>query len=410
MNFFSKNSIKIFSFLSLFFIVSCNDDDTATPEIEVPATYSFSRDGQSTVDFSGQTTRILMAEELTSSMINFGLTEATLLEMYSNETADGGDANPFSTVALNESTKSIRSKVAASTDFFAANTTQAIEIRNTLGNYISAQTTQVFPNQNVAAEPGIAGQVADGTSTRYVNDFGIEYNQIVAKSLIGALMADQILNNYLAPAVLDEADNIANNDAAIVEDGKPYTTMEHKWDEAYGYVYGTSMETANPNATIGEDDNFLNEYIGKVNEDPDFVGIADDIFDAFKLGRAAIVAGDYKLRDEQAAIIREKISEVIAIRGIFYLQIGKTKLEANPTNPSSAFHALSEALGFIYSLQFTRKANEVAPYFTKTEVEAFATDIYDDGTNGLWNVTPATLESISQAIAARFNFTVEQAK
>ena len=32
-----------------------------------------------------------------------------------------------------------------------------------------------------------------------------------------------------------------------------------------------------------------------------------------------------------------------------------------------------------------------------------------DGDNGLWDVTPATLDALSDQIAAKFNFSVEQA-
>ena len=113
----------------------------ATPDFDVPATYSFTRDNQSTVDFSGQTTRIQMAEELIAGMLNFNLTEATLLEMYANETADGGDANPFSSTALNESTKSIRSKVAVSADYFSANTVASASIKSTLEKWIKTQVS-----------------------------------------------------------------------------------------------------------------------------------------------------------------------------------------------------------------------------------------------------------------------------
>ena len=42
----------------------------------------------------------------------------------------------------------------------------------------------------------------------------------------------------------------------------------------------------------------------------DSPGIANTIYDAFKLGRAAIVAGDYIIRDEQAAIIMENLDKI----------------------------------------------------------------------------------------------------
>ncbi|MEP2238389.1 MAG: DUF4856 domain-containing protein, partial [Maribacter sp.] len=314
----------------------------------------------------------------------------------------------FEETALNESDKSLRSKVAASADYFSTNATDQAIIRADLEGFISAQVADVYPNWEVAAAAGQAGQLADGESTRYVNANGLEYNQLFAKSLIGSLMTDQILNNYLSTAVLDEADNVANNDADVVEEGKDYTTMEHKWDEAYGYAYGLNADQANPNADLGAD-SFLNEYIERANADSDFEGIADDIFEAYKLGRAAIVAKDYDVRNAQAEIIKENISKVIAIRAIYYLQNGKTKLEGETPNVGGAFHALSEAYGFIYSLQFTRQPNSSVPYFSKEEVDAFLTQLLADGENGLWNVEAATLDAISDDIAAQFDFTVAEA-
>lgn len=404
-----KNTLKTLFIFSLFVITSCNDD-TANPGVSAPETYSFTRDGQSTVAFGGQTTRIQMAEELVSTMLDFNTTEATLQEMFANETADGNDANPFSSTTLNESTKSIRSKVAASTDFFAANTVDAAGIKSTFESWITQQAANFDEYENQAATPGVTGQIADGTSVRYVTDFGIEPNQLLAKGLIGALMVDQMLNNYLSPAVLDEASNIENNDNEVVEDGQVYTTMEHKWDEAYGYLYGLSADLANPNATIGTDDNFLNKYVGKVDQDADFTGIADDIFEAFKLGRAAIEAGDYVVRDEQAAIIRQKISEVIAIRAVYYLQAAKDKIETTPINTGGVFHDISEALGFIYSLQFTRRKSSVVPHFSSMEVQDFFIELLSGGPDGLWNITPGILDSVSTGIAIKFDFSVEDAR
>ena len=389
------------------FFVACGDNEEPTPEIEVPTTYSFERDGASSISFSGQTTRIQMGQELIDAMKDFSVTEEALLEMYANETASGGDANPFAEGSLNESTKSVRSKVAASADFFSSNTVDAASIKADFATWISAQVTEVFPNENEIAEPGKAGQIADGTSTRYINAKGLEYDQAVNKGLIGGLMTDQALNNYLGTAVLDAGDNRALNDAGTVEEGSTYTTMEHKWDEAYGYLYGTSADATNPNVTIGDDDSFLSKYIGRVEGDSDFEGIAADIWDAFKMGRAAIVAGNYTIRDEQAAIIREKISTIIAIRSVYYLQQGKNGIVNG--NMGGAFHDLSEGFGFIYSLQFTRQPNTTTAYFSKTEVDTFISDLMGDGENGLWDVTPATLDAISNAIAVKFDFTIDQA-
>ncbi len=396
-------SILLFAF-SLIFLVSCSDDDSDDTQIDVPTTYTFTRDGASTVSFSGQTTRIGMATELINAMKDFSVSAETMIEMYANETASGGDANPYSDPALNESSKSVKSKVAASSDFFSSNTVESAEIKANIQSWMEGQVSEVFPQKDVLAAEGMAGQIADGSSVRYVNAKGIEYNQMVTKSLIGALMVDQICNNYLSTSVLDAGENRSNNDEGITEDGKSYTTMEHKWDEAYGYLFGASSDESDPLLSLG-DDSFLNKYLGRVDEDNDFSGIAQDIFDAFKLGRAAIVAKEYEVRDAQAEILREKIAEIIAVRAVYYMQNGKNALAAG--NHGTAFHDLSEGYGFVYSLRFTRKSNSSEPYFTKSEVDGFIEQL--TAGNGFWDIQSSTLDSISDAIANKFSFTVAEA-
>lgn len=383
--------------------VACDKDDNDTPSIETPTDYSFLRNGESTVSFVGQTTRLAMGEELASNLLNFDQTATTLLEMYANETASGGDANPFSNVALNESTKSIKSKVAASVDFFANNASEASIIKADFETWINAQVTEIFPFKDQLATVGVAGQIADGTTPRYVNGKGLEYDQAVIKGLIGALVVDQMLNNYLSPAVLDEADNRANNDNTVLVEEQNYTVMEHKWDEAYGYLFGLSTDAANPLATLGED-SYLNKYLNRVRNDDDFSDFDTRIFDAFKLGRAAIVAGDYEIRDAQADIIKDLVSQVVAIRAVYYLQQAKIAYANNEFG--TAFHDLSEGFGFIYSLRFLPSPNGGA-YFTKAEVDAYLEQLLAG--DGFWDLTDETLDAISESIANKFPFTLAQA-
>lgn len=386
-------------------LTSCSSDDDSLPKqdlIDVPATYSFERDGANTVDYNGQTTRLEMASELFGNFKDFdNATEEMLSNMFANE----GD--PFSSSDLNESSKSIKSKVAASNLYFSTNTVESTEIKADFEGFISSQMNEVDSNINQLAEPGQAGQIADGNTVRYVDSRGLEMDQAFAKGLIGALVADQMLNNYLAQAVLDEGDNRINNDAGITEEGKSYTTMEHKWDEAYGYLYGDpSIPTADPNSVLNEsDDRLLFNYLGRLEIDDDFAGIAGETFDAFKTGRAAIVAGDYDLRDEQVRIIRENVSLVIGVRAVYYLQAGKTAIENGEYGP--AFHDLSEGYGFIYSLRFTHNPATGAPYLSKSQIDGFL-DAITEG-NGFWDVTPETLDAISEEIAAAFGFSVSQA-
>ncbi len=400
-----KAFLSIAAVASLF-LTSCSSDDDNNGDggivIDNPTSYVFERNGESSVSFGGQTTRISMGEEFVSALKDNIVTEEQLKAMFAH--AEG--EQDFDDADLNASGKNLRSKTAASKDFFSANTAAQAVIQGEFDSWIEKQVSEVFPNWGVSAVAGTPGQIADGSSTRYVNAKGLEYNQVINKGLIGALMVDQALNNYLGTAVLDEADNRTNNDSGTVAEGKSYTTMEHKWDEAYGYVFGLNADASNPNDDLGAD-SFLNKYLGRVEADTDFAGIANDIFEAFKLGRAAIVAKDYTVRDAQAQIIREKISEIIGIRAVYYLQQGKNAVAAD--DMGAAFHDLSEGYGFIYSLQFTRMPNSTDAYFTKAEVDGFLTNLMDDGDNGLWDVESATLDAISDAIAAKFSFSVAQA-
>ncbi len=395
-----KKLSLILTITSLFFMSCDSDKDPIVdPEpTEAPADYSFLRNGATTVFYSGQSTRIAMGQEFVSALKDETKTELQLDAMF-NHQAGGTD---FSDASLNASSKNIRSKTAASTDLFSANTTDATAIKNQFDAWIAEQVSDVFPNWSADASAGSAGKIqeAGGGSTRYVNGKGIEINQAINKGLIGGLMADQMLNNYLGSAVLDAGTNVADNDAGILVDGKNYTTMEHKWDEGFGYLYGADDQE---NPTLGAD-SFLNKYLARVEGDTDFQGIAATIYDAFKLGRAAIVNKDYLTRDAQVAIIRENVSKIIAIRAIYYLQQGKANLG---TDWGSAFHDLSEGFGFVYSLQFTRKPGTSSAYFSTSEVNGFISTLTSG--NGLWDITADQLDTMSDTIAARFGISVAQA-
>lgn len=399
---------KIFTLLILSIaFISCSSDDDNTDNnnnqsVDTPANYQFTRNGNNTVSYSGQTQRIAMAEELISALKDPTRNQESLNAMFTHVEGDQ-DFNDPDMLELNASSKNIRSKTAASADYFSSNSTDANAIKANFDSWISSQANDVFPNWGNTASPGNAGLAQElGGSIRYVNEKGLEYNQAFAKSLNGAFLADQICNNYLSAAVLDAGDNVSNNDNDVLVDGKDYTTMEHKWDEAFGYLYGAEEDETAP---VLEADSFLSKYLYKVEADSDFTGIADDIYDAFKLGRAAIVAKNYTVRDEQIEILREKISMIIGIRAVYYLQGGKSEI-ANEDLPS-AFHDLSEGFGFIYSLQFTRNPMTDTPYVSKSMVDGYIDTLMEG--NGFWDVTLETLDQMSENIAAEFGFTVEQA-
>jgi len=101
------------------------------------------------------------------------------------------------------------------------------------------------------------------------------------------------------------------------------------------------------------------------------------------------------------------LSTVIAVRAVYYLQQGKNGI-ANG-DMGGAFHDLSEGLGFVFSLQFTRQSNNVSPYLSKAEVDGFIDELLDESSNGFWGLSTETLENISTEIADKFDFTLAQA-
>lgn len=396
----NKIILGIFA-ITAFSLTSCSDDDIQIIEdatMNVPATYTFERNTTTTVDYSGQTNRLLMLEEMGNYIKNqataSAIVDASVLDnMYINTNS------PFSTTALNTSGKQLRDKTAASRDYFVnfgggGSTLEQIQVRT----FFESQFTSAnVASQGNDAAANVAGKYLDGTSIRLFAANGLEPQQILLKGLMGASFMDQIVNNYLSTAVLDEGVNKTNNTNKVLVSGANYTKMEHLWDEAYGYVYG---------AGGGK---YWDSYTNQVNADADFNTVKAAIELAFRKGRAAIVANNYTVRDEQIAIIKSKLAIVAAVRAVYYLKEGKTKLITD--NGAKAFHALSEGYGFIMSLRYTNNPATNAPYLSKVEVDTILSEL-TAGTNGLWDVDylNTKLDTLATTIATRFGFTVAQAE
>ncbi|NHN24829.1 DUF4856 domain-containing protein [Flavobacterium jejuense] len=390
----------VLGIFSIAFLSSCSDDDTNITEetLTIPQAYDFNRNNATTVDYSGQSNRLLMLQELGNYIKEQGVAGnvvdiAILDDMYTNAN------NPFSIMELNTSGKQLKDKTAASKDYFVnlgggGSISEQSEVRS----FFEAQFTNAnSASQGNDASQGVAGKYLDGSSVRLFAANGLEPQQVLLKGMMGACFMDQIVNNYLSTTVLDEASNKQNNSNKVLESGKNYTKMEHLWDEAYGYIYGA------------DGGKYWDSYINQVNADIDFNTVKEEIELAFRKGRAAIVANNYTVRDEQIKIIKSKIALVPAVRAVYYLKDGKGKLITD--SGAKAFHALSEAYGFIMSLRYTNNPETNAPYFSKAEVDTILGELVA-GTNGLWNIDylNTKLDDLAITIASRFNFTVAQAE
>ena len=388
--------------MSMFTSCSNENDDSANPKYEVPSTYTFERNGATTIDFSGQTSRLKMLDEM-GAKFNTAANDGSALNVTELQNMFTNTNNPFVTPELNTSGKNLKSKTAASNDYFTlflggGSTTEKITVQSFFESQFTAGN---LASQGSTAVAGIAGTYLDGTKKRLFAANGLEPQQVLLKGMMGALMMDQICNQYLSVYVLGNPATQLENTNKVLSANSNYTSMEHFWDEAYGYVYGADNSATNSLK-------FWSSYIQQVNDDADFNTVSNEINVAFRKGRAAIVANDYSVRDQQAEIIRKNLALVAAVRAVFYMQEGKSKL--NTDNGAKAFHALSEGYGFIMSLRYTREPGMDKPYFSKEEVNLMLNSL-TSGTNGLWDIDSLSpkLDAISLQIASKFGFSVAQA-
>lgn len=367
------------------FLSSCSNDgdDVVDNTVTPPSTYKFERDSKTTISYSGQTARLKMANELSSMMNSSTASQSGLDNMFNKGTG-------FTDTTLDATGKNVGGKTFASA--IAAST-----VKPKFNAWIVDFISNVKPKMSSVASNGSAGFIQDAGSTkkRYFNDKGHELNQLFTKGLIGGMAADQIVNGYLSPAKLNGAK--ADNDAGTMyAEGKNYTAMEHYWDEGFGYLYGLEADETSP--TLGATgDVLLNKYAAKI-EASNSPGIAKIIYDAFIMGRAAIVAKNYTVRDEQAKIIQIHISKIIGYKAIDYLNSYVDKAKAGVAGVewrADAFHALSEGYGFILSLQVTNDGTG-KPYFTNSEVNAMLAKM-----SNFWTVSNADLTAMAAEIKTK---------
>ena len=352
-----------------------------TVQVEIPYSYEFARAGKSTVSYSGQTSRLNMADELYAALNTNTFTKAQMLEMFN-------DGTGFADATLNSSGKKMGNKTAGSPLASAT-------VKPLFDAMITDFADNVIPNWATDAANGQAGVLTDVTRTIHVNAKGHEIDQTFIKGIIGAMNVDQIINNYITPYQLDSGTRTSDNDNNTLSSGKDYTDMEHKWDEGFGYLYGQEADATRLDLGLSPTGNgtTLNKYFKKINTSNQ-VGIGIQVFDAFRRGRAFIVAKQYDKRDQQAKIIKEELSKVIAYKAVDYINGYMSKIEAG--NTADAFHALSEAYGFVMSLQFTNDGTDSA-YFSNSEVNGFLTLM-----DNFWTVQNSDLESIRDQVKAKF--------
>ena len=364
-----KNYLKIACVIvgTSFILTSCSNDsdpiDDVTCSVNAPSTYSFEYEGSSTVSYSGQSARLATAKSLYDAMnADVTVTRADLDALVDND-----NSKLYTKTAENDINRDvIIGHLNAILDGYAENSA-AFEA-------------------GTAASIGVAGI---NTSGYELDANGWEADQLYAKMLIGALCLEQVNYDYLTKMDVD-------NDDRNYSEGNVYTKREHYFDEAYGYVYGLDDDDAtadiNNGLLLGK---YLNKHTGPgEGSGNDWRG---DAYNAFKAGRQAVVDNCEDELNNQIAIINTTLSNVVAWHAEDYLRDAADYLTSNP---AKYFHAVSEAWGFIYSLQFTKMANG-QPLFTHSEVMGMITTLENgDGSgNGAYGLDATTLTTMADQIS-----------
>lgn len=352
-------TVKISSFLfGIVFLVACQDDPE-TPSLIVPQTYDFQRNGQSSVSYSGQTDRLNQLSEI-KDYLSKGNKKEVIIDanklnaMFANTNGNGGGHFSFT------SDRKLKDK------------TFAPDVAHFESQF------EKMADASFAAAPasdGIAGFIARGSSTILVDENGHEYAQIIEKGLMGSVFLNQIYNVYLTDErVGDEIENTA------LDGSNNYTKMEHHWDEAFGY-FGVPVDF--PATTT-------NRFWGNYSNGRDaLLNTNSLLMDAFKTGRAAIVAKRYDIKNEQREILYDGFELLAASTAIHYLNDAKEFLAAD--NLGEAFHSLSEAYAFTQALRLSPKKK-----ITESQITQILT--VNIGEN-FWDLAQTDLSGINQAIS-----------
>lgn len=358
-------------------VVDAENGDTGNggdTDIEVPSAYSFESrfvEGESSVAYPGQTVRYLLIQDLkikTDRLASEGASSVTKDELmryydyedsYDMETLTGtGDFEPLPTRYSEIATgKDLVGKATAEygNETLIGRNVTADELIRT---YLDSIATRSQNPDNL------------GTPAAYTTTQGLDLSQLVNKLLLGSVVYAQGTDKYLGITL--DSDNSGPD-----SEGSPYSTMEHVWDESFGYfgaprdfanytdeeiADGTSYKDADGDGAI----DFRSEYVFTFADyaaDRDVGGsgvdFSGELFQAYLEGRTAIVneasTEEIAAARDEAAQIFEKI---VAANVIHYVNSTLSDMEevtesqVEEKNNAELNEHWAEAKGFAWALQY----------------------------------------------------------
>ncbi len=280
----------------------------------IPDTYNFDN-----VNYTGQLQRISMLNEMKAYMSlasnnGFVLDADRLKAMYSNDMEAAQWSGNY------DDSKQLKSKTFEGVrDDFAF-----------CFDRIAEASQSTVPSSN--GQAGRVQSTVNPDKTYLLDANGLEQAQIIQKGLMGACFY------YQATAVYMGAEKMSA-DNSYREEGSA-TLMEHYWDEAFGYL---GLPTDYPTNVEGLQ--FWGSYLEKRNA---VLENREDLYNSLIKGRAAISANLLGDRDEAIETARHEWEKLVVACALHYLNDSYEHFE----DLALKAHGLSEAIGFIYSLQF----------------------------------------------------------
>ena len=371
-------NLERFVLLAAPLLIACGgDDDDDNPvgsggggqTIETPTAYVFDSrftEGESSVAYSGQVVRNLLLQDLKIFIDNLGKDGASsasvqdMLNLYAYD--DGYDLESLTTAGSMPVVENRYSSISTGKNLNGKISSDAV-----IG-YGRTADELVRGWFEVIAENSQDGDKL-GTPAVYTDENGVDLTQMINKVLIGAVPYYQATGVYLA-GLLDRGNGEPHSE------GKAYTSMEHGWDEAFGY-FGAAREYARYTdeqlaGSVGDytfDSNgdgsidFNSEYnfglsrnAGKRDKGGTGVDFTGDIFAAFLAGRTLIVnqgsAGEISARREAAANGMEKVIAATAVHYINDTLADMADLGTGDENLVNLNKHWAEMKGFTVALQY----------------------------------------------------------
>ncbi len=312
------------------------------PAYTVPATYNFDN-----VEYAEASGRVSMWAGFTS-YLGKGATRKLNQDSANNLWNNSGSM--FNTEIANN-----LPHTPGALNAFAFNVSGKTSDAGVIKKYVDSMVA-VSQSYTVTAAPGTAGKIG----TRIVNYSGLEFNQLVAKGLMGALQMSQVIT-YL--------DKVATDDNATVTTGSG-TAMQHDWDLAFGYI-GIPKDYDSSKAYASTEANRPLAIGGYFRERGQYIKAGGIVYEAFRKGRAAIDNKDYTKRDSAIATIKLTMEKTLAAAAYAYMGLSQGSADL-----ATRFHALSEGAGFVLALKYRAGNSPLSAADYQTLVDITQTNFY----------------------------------